>query len=67
VRRPPGSAQGARSFATMAAAQAEQLVGMARYTKGAILGEGTFGVVYKAVDKQASLLVFHCTCCGAGN
>jgi hypothetical protein len=24
--------------------------GMGRYTKGAILGEGTFGVVFKATD-----------------
>jgi hypothetical protein len=29
----------------------EALSGMARYTKGDIVGEGTFGVVYKATDK----------------
>lgn len=32
---------------------APALVGMARYEKGAVIGEGTFGVVCRATDRLA--------------
>jgi hypothetical protein len=45
----------ARAYVLSAAAMADDvpalLSGMARYEKGIVIGEGTFGVVFKALDR----------------
>jgi serine/threonine protein kinase len=38
---------------------APQLAGLARYEKGAVIGEGTFGVVFRARDRLVRRTLFY--------